>query len=111
MFDIKALRAAMNDEEEGAAWIAGEDLRKEALGGSPLPEGYHDASSGEDTRAITVKELLAIKDPEERKRYIADMAARNHRTAIDKPSSTREAVATQKSASLKVKIKDLVKGK
>lgn len=50
----------------------------------------------EDTNFVSLKELMAVKDPQERKRYLADMSAGNHRTAMDKPSTTRAAVTAQK---------------
>ena len=83
---MKALRAALLEEDD-SAWIAGADLVvKEAE--LPTPR--------EDTVQRSVRELIAIRDPEERKRYLQDMAARNHRLAVKAPVDTRAAVAAQK---------------
>ncbi len=66
-----------------------EGMVKVALGDSGQ---VHDR---EDSRRIMLKELMAIKDPAERRRYLADMAAANHRLAMKRPSSVRGAVAAQ----------------
>jgi lysozyme family protein len=55
------------------------------------------AKAKNDTNVLSIKELMAIKDPAERKRYLADMSARNQQTGMDPGNSTRAAVATQKS--------------
>lgn len=47
------------------------------------------------TQVLSLKELMAIKDPEERKRYLADMSADNQRGAMDRGNTTRAAVAAQ----------------
>jgi hypothetical protein len=81
--DIKGLRKAFL-EEDGGAWIAGEDLHKEAaanveVGGS----------------APSSAELMLIRDPKERERYRADMAARNELRAMKRPLSPKETVTRQ----------------
>lgn len=58
-------------------------------------------TSSQDTNVLTMSELLAIRDPAERRRYMADMSARNQRTAMPRASTTREAVVTQKTAGAK----------
>ena len=65
-------------------------------------EGLNNAAAYSDnTLIMTARELAAIKDPEERKRYLADMSAANHRLAMTTPPSVREAVVTQRDSGSK----------
>ena len=81
--DIHSLRKAFL-EEDGGSWIAGEDLHKEA--------GMNVEVAG---KAPSSMELMLIKDPAERERYRADMAARNESMAMKRPLSPKETVTRQ----------------
>jgi hypothetical protein len=89
--DIHRLRKAFL-EEDGGAWIAGEDLAKEAAMVNVEVAGKSPSSM----------ELMLIKDPAERERYRADMAARNESRAMKRPLSPKETVTRQaKTASVR----------
>lgn len=85
-------------ERKEAAWALGLvlGLRKVAYSGRSKS-----VAESEDTRVQTARELAAIKDPAERRRYLADMAAANHRLAMKTPKSVRESVVTQSQTSSK----------
>jgi hypothetical protein len=57
-------------------------MRKRA--DTPLEEAIE---AREDTSRVSLRALAKIRDPEERKRYLADMSAKNHRLAMTRPKT------------------------
>lgn len=47
-------------------------------------DAYYSLELAEDTRVRTMRDLMRMA-PEVRKRYLADMAAKNHRMAMETP--------------------------
>lgn len=71
--------------EKTAAWSAGVATGLEKVSAAVV----------ELSEAPSSVEAMAIKDKGERRRYLADMSARNVRGAMKRPSSVRSAVVTQ----------------
>lgn len=76
--------------EKTAAWDAGVAAGMEKVAATRLAISESAPTSGE---------TIAIRDPAERRRYLADMAARNARGAMRRPLSVRSAVVTQSKGS------------